>query len=522
MEAFGGMVRFIHDIASDIALAITWVLEKLIPIINELEDNINELDEAKKTNQVSRAVDTSLGTILTVGIVFGIPANFICCYFFSTHKRMNENGIFYKRIYTLTSLLLLTICILLFPIIQVLLEGRQHESLLFYDNIFCNVWYAVWLVCYQTALFMIALMVLSGFVFSYFPDIKAKASTAWVLPGIVAGMIIIFVIMIPLARGKAIIGYKPVYSSCQIQGYPLDMDELEEIWEEFKEIWNEDVQKGNHPRIFGNNTKTDGPLKTGAPRDVTVTPGVHPSPDRTGPLISNRSEAKRIYEMCEEVANHVEEAFLNQRDIFLTRTSLLGMPILLIFISFVLCWVFSHVVRRQAESQLTVIRNGQMTNTTSVVTLVCVIFHVPAIIFSIYLINSYEQNISLMRSFFEKVDAALAYAQDFADQDVGESRKNKLFPNLNFDSIPSLDWDTQAEKLVNALEFVNDWVADWTDLVRNEGMFATISFIFLPILFSCLFPYLVYRTHIPFRDFIKNGLKNSAPETMIKTRYKAI
>ena len=289
------MVKFIHNVTSDIKIGIRWILEKLIPILDELETNIHALDEAKNTNPVSRSLDTAFGTLLTISIVFGIPANFICCYFFSAQNSLNETGIYFKRLYTVTSSLFLVICVLLFPIIQVLLEGRQYEFLLFYDSTFCHVWYTVWLVCYQTAMFTLALITVSWILFSCFPNIKGKPLAAWLLPSIAAGAIFIFVITIPLARGNATISYKPVYSTCQIQGYPLDIDELEEIWEEFKEMWNEDVRRGS--RIHGKSSKANS-------SEVRTTDA--------NTLVSNQSEAKQIYDMCEEVADHVEEAFLNQ------------------------------------------------------------------------------------------------------------------------------------------------------------------------------------------------------------------
>ena len=553
---------------------------RLQPSGNTIESIFTETrklwDEVKKGKEPTPTLDTSFGTILTVGIVFGIPANFICCYFFATQKSSNENGIYFKRIYTLISSLDLAICISLFPVIQAFLTGRQSDSLLFYDTYFCHIWYSLWAVSQQMVIFMVAMLSVSRLAFLKYPHIQAKPSAAWIFPGMVAGVIATILIVFPLASGKATISYRPAYSSCQIQGNSLELgsilDDLEGIpkIKMFMNIFrdNDDAtvsttdlvkitapQKAlttataetksqqvlstttraaatDHIKRFlystapaetqsqreGSTTTLDRvqshqefiSLTTDASEISSSTSSANLAPDR---LIHNPLDAERVYNLSAGVGENIDETLLNQRTVVLLRTSLFGLPVLPIFISFILCWFWLKRAEAEAKkTNATVMKHGQASSTVLIVTLVYVIFNIPALMYSIYLVYDYTQNISIKTEFFDRLNAVLVAGHEFAP----EGSDVKAVFQTGAENRPDL-----KKLLLDSFEKMAFWLSDIAERLKYERKYAAVSFVVLPVLYSCLYPAVVFWRLLPFRDFVKNGLKHPV-KALPQTRYKAI
>ena len=538
-----------------------------------------EIEKVKNPNPI---LGTAFGTILTVGIVFGIPANFICCYFFATQKSSSENGIYFKRIYILISTLDLAICILLFPVIQAFLMGRQSDSLLFRDSNFCHVWYSLWAVSQQMVIFMVAMLSVSRLVFLKYPHIQAKPSTAWIFPGMVAGAIATILIVFPLASGKATISYRPAYSSCQVQGTPLSLKDIKTefgpipIWKLFKSSTSscedeevaftsqkvsksklaDDAVSGDYnapklsfltttaPEEFLHSKLTDvtfnhekvsstavAELKT--PHEVfnaqftkvtvpqesssftTDSSGKSFSTTSAGlaPLIANQSQAERIYHLSTGVGEYIDDTLLNQRSVVLLRTSLIGLPVLPIFISFILCWFLLKRAETEAKrTNATVMKHGQASSTVLIVTLVYIIFNIPALMYSIYLVYDYTQNISFVKDFFEELSAVLVAGHEFAPE--GSDLK-EIF-QTGAEKLPDLD-----RLILESFDQMAFWLSDMAERLKYERKYAAVSFVVLPVLYSCLYPAVVFWRLQTFREFIKNGLKHPA-KALPQSRYKSI
>ena len=526
-------------------------LELILALVMVLESisyaSVTLWTELKKGKEPNQILDTAFGAILTVGIVFGLPANSVCCYFFSTQKSFKENGIYFKRIYTLISSLDLAICILLFPVIQAFLMGRQSDSLLFRDSNFCHVWYSLWAVSQQMVIFMVAMLSVSRLVFLKYPHIQAEPSTAYILPGIAAGIIATILIAFPLASGKATISYRPAYSSCQVQGSLLNLNSIKGEFEEipmFKKFIrdtcddNKVATSATAPEEFLHSQLTDvtfnhKEVSSTTPHEVSnaqftkVTVPQESSSSSTdssgksfsttsaglAPLIANQSKAERVYQMSAGVGEYIDDTLLNQRTVVLLRTSLFGLPVLPIFISFILCWFWLKRAEAEAKkTNATVMKHGQASSTVLIVTLVYVIFNIPALIYSIYLVYDYTQNISFVKDFFEELSSVLVAGHEFAP----EGTDLKEIFQTGTKNRPDLE-----ELLLDSFEKMAFWLSDMAERLKYERKYAAVSFVVLPVLYSCLYPAVVFWRLLPFRDFVKNGLKHPV-KALPQTRYKAI
>ena len=447
-------------------------------IFKLINNAVNLTSLLKKVEKPNRTLDAAFGTTLIIGMVIGIPANLICCYFFSTQRSSHENGTYFKRIYTLISSLDLAICILLFPIIEVLFVGRQNWTLLFHDKTFCLTWYAMWSVCQEMVIFMVAMLSVSRIVFLKYPHLEAKPNSAWIIPGIVAILVAITLFIGPLASGKATVKYKPNYSSCQIDGLGVPLIENVVSGLE-KSSHSSNSQYSVTPNIAHTVTSTVNPTAT---------------PSAGFDALVSRDAAWALSQSFDSLSVTIQKTFTNKSTIFLLKSCLFGLPVLPIFISVLLCWIFLRRANARAKkTNATVIKHGQASSTVLIVTLVYVIFNIPALLFSIYLVYSYTQNIAVMKSTFDELEAAITYGYNFGNGQEG----NEI-----------LDKEDAIETLNKGLNIMSEWISDLTSRVHHEKKYATLSFILLPVLYCCLHPIIVYWRLQPFRFFISNRLKH--------------
>ena len=71
---------------------------------------------------VSDAGDITIGTILLLCTALGVPANFVSFVYFYTLKARSSNGIFFKQVYTIITVVDSLVCTLTFPIIEVVFK----------------------------------------------------------------------------------------------------------------------------------------------------------------------------------------------------------------------------------------------------------------------------------------------------------------------------------------------------------------------------------------------------------------
>ena len=64
------------------------------------------------------AVDNIVGIILVICSVFGVLSNFSALYYFYTSSPRGANPTFFKTVYTVTCVVDILLCLLLFPVIQ--------------------------------------------------------------------------------------------------------------------------------------------------------------------------------------------------------------------------------------------------------------------------------------------------------------------------------------------------------------------------------------------------------------------
>ena len=506
-EAVDNVVDTVVDTAADtFGLAVDKAWETFLKVLGNL------LKEESSSNPT---LDTAFGTIFIIVMVIGIPANLICCYYFSTQKSSHENGTYFKRIYTLISSLDLAICILLFPIIEGLLFQGHSESLLFHAKGFCYSWYAIWVVCQEMVIFMVAMLSVSRIVFLKYPHLEAKPNSAWIIPGIVAILVAITLFIAPLASSTAAVQYRPRYRTCQIKG-KVHSSSLSQLLDKIRDKRGADLLTEAPvivPIYDGNNStfkKQDKTLESSPNSLETPYPAdnVFDDDHKSAALIQEARHSKIILDTLKhpkkgldvslaeanEGLQQAQVTYNNHRTISLLRTSLFSLPVLPIFISFILCWIFLKRANAKAKkTNATVMKHGQASSTVLIVTLVYVIFNIPALIFSVFLFYHYTNESSVSSNFFTHFIKVISTVQEIT---VPET-------------IEIWNWDADILRAAGkSVTFADDWLESEKDLIYYEDMFAAASFILLPALNSCLNPAIFFWRLQPFRNFIKNRFRH--------------
>ncbi|XP_063690509.1 uncharacterized protein LOC134823090 [Bolinopsis microptera] len=163
-----------------------------------------------------READLVLGSILLVCSILGIPANCAACYHFCTQITKNKNSSFFKQIYTIISFIDVMIGIAQLPIAQTLLLGRDSPDLLFRGAPFCYSWYIIWLLIKQGAVFMVAFLSISRLTILMTTSKVMSLRNSWLIPSLFAGFVLIVLGILPLATDYAVVQYAPDNAMCRI------------------------------------------------------------------------------------------------------------------------------------------------------------------------------------------------------------------------------------------------------------------------------------------------------------------
>ena len=129
-----------------------------------------------------------------------------------------------------------------------------------------------------------------------------------------------------------------------------------------------------------------------------------------------------------------------------------------------------------------------------IVTLVYVIFNIPALLFSVFLVYNYSKAMIICDKFFTHFLAAISFIQAI----------------IVSEDVEVWNWDINylSGELHKSVQFASELIDVEEELGRYTGMFGAATFILLPVLNSCLNPFIFFWRLKPFRDFVKNRFKH--------------
>ena len=129
---------------------------------------------ATRSDHPARWADSIIGVVFIVCMVGGVVTNVISfLYFHKTSKASSgtANRIYFNRVYTMISLLNVTVGILNVPHVEAaFLPQRCGEKMLFNLSGFCKTWKGCWTLLAHTSMFMVAVLSVSRLILIISPN----------------------------------------------------------------------------------------------------------------------------------------------------------------------------------------------------------------------------------------------------------------------------------------------------------------------------------------------------------------
>ena len=140
-------------------------------------------------------VDKIYGTA-TSGILFaGILGNSFSLYYFLTATSRNNNSEFFRRLYSVVSLVDLLISINSVPIAEAAFR-MDRNGVMFANTVFCGAWSILWSLLWIMSVFLVGMLSVARLIILKYPYLRLKPVLAWIVPAVLAvgwlSMLVIF------------------------------------------------------------------------------------------------------------------------------------------------------------------------------------------------------------------------------------------------------------------------------------------------------------------------------------------
>ena len=196
----------------------------------------NNLALGGKFNDIA---DYTIGTVLLICTVIGVPANLASCYYFLTSKARNTNAIFFNRVYSIISVVDCLICAIQFPVIDVFFNGRVGR--LFENEYFCDGWVVVKSTLAQTSVFLVAVLSVSRLLVLIYPRKQLSPVAAWVAPAICCSFSVFGMCICPLILQCITTRYLKPLGTCILlgnaKGFELNLTTLNTVQDTILAGW---------------------------------------------------------------------------------------------------------------------------------------------------------------------------------------------------------------------------------------------------------------------------------------------
>ena len=173
---------------------------------------------ATRSDHPVRWADSIIGVVFIVCMVGGVVTNFISfLYFHKTSKASSgtANRIYFNRVYTMISLLNVTVGILNVPHVEAaFLPQRCGEKMLFNLSGFCKTWKGCWTLLAHTSMFMVAVLSVSRLILIISPNRNLQPILPFLLFMGCVVVVLMLIICVPVLMKGVTVQYVVEAMSC--------------------------------------------------------------------------------------------------------------------------------------------------------------------------------------------------------------------------------------------------------------------------------------------------------------------
>ena len=170
------------------------------------------------TDIYNPTLDKINGSAISGILLTGILGNSFCIYYFLSSASRNTNAEFFRRLYSVISLVDFLVTINSVPVVEASFR-RGRNGAMFANTEFCITWSCLWSLLSIMSVFLVGMLSVARLIILKYPCIRLKPVLAWTIPAVVAiGWLAVLGIL--NATGFILFSNRKDYLACTF--YPIE------------------------------------------------------------------------------------------------------------------------------------------------------------------------------------------------------------------------------------------------------------------------------------------------------------